>query len=151
MVCNSCCEGAKGFPVKRSCITRDCPECYEKWAYKEAKKASWRIWTGTRLVSREMRRKRFRLLHCVVSFLGHHTLRRTAGRLMWLAEMPIETIASVMGHADTAMTLLYIGVNLDDQAKAFDAVRNMRIQSQKTAKIVPSLAEPVAMSGPNRI
>jgi len=86
-----------------------------------------------------------------VSFLGHHTLRRTAGRLMWLAKMPIETIASVMGHADTAMTLQYVGVNLDDQAKAFDAVRNMRIQSQKTAKNVPSLVEPVARSGPNRI
>jgi len=68
MVCNSCSEGAKGFPVKRSCITRDCPECYENWAYKEAKKASWRIWTGTMLVSREIGRKRFRLLHCVVSF-----------------------------------------------------------------------------------
>ncbi len=86
-----------------------------------------------------------------VSFLGHHTLRRTAGRLMWLAKMPIETIASVMGHASTDMTLLYIGVNLDDQAKAFDAVRNMRIQSQKTAKIVPSLDMPVASGGPNRI
>ncbi len=70
---------------------------------------------------------------------------------MWLAKMPIETIASVMGHANTDMTLLYIGVNLDDQAKAFDAVRNMRIQSQKTAKIVPSLVEPVASGGPNRV
>jgi len=56
-----------------------------------------------------------------------------------------------MGHESTEMTLRYIGVNLSDQTKAFEAVRNLRSQSQKTAKIVPSLAEPVAISGPNRI
>ena len=68
MVCNLCSEGSRGFIAKRSCITRDCPECYEKWASKEARKAAWRLWEGARYVSRQVGRKRFRLLHCVVSF-----------------------------------------------------------------------------------
>lgn len=78
-----------------------------------------------------------------IKFLGHHTLRRTGGRLMWLAKVPIETIASVMGHESTEMTLRYIGVNLGDQCKAFEAVRNLRIQMQKTAEIVPFETVPV--------
>ena len=78
-----------------------------------------------------------------IRFLGHHTLRRTGGRLMWLAKVPIETIASVMGHESTDMTLKYIGVNLSDQTDAFEAVRNMRIQLQKTPKIVPFRSPPV--------
>ncbi len=77
-----------------------------------------------------------------VSFLGHHTLRRTGGRLIWLAGVPIETIASIMGHESTEMTLQYIGVNLGDQCKAFEAVRNMRVQMQKTAEDVPLLTVP---------
>ena len=77
-----------------------------------------------------------------VSFLGHHTLRRTGGRLMWLAGVPIETIASIMGHESTEMTLQYIGVNLGDQCKAFEAVRNMRVQMQKTAENVPFATVP---------
>ena len=72
-----------------------------------------------------------------VSFLGHHTLRRTGGRLMWLAGVPIETVASIMGHEPTEMTLQYIGVNLGDHCRAFEAVRNMRVQMQKTAENVP--------------
>jgi len=78
-----------------------------------------------------------------IKFLGHHTLRRTGGRLMWLAKVPIETIASIMGHESTQMTLKYIGVNLSDQTNAFEAVRNQRIQLQKTPKIVPFCTMPV--------
>lgn len=77
-----------------------------------------------------------------ISFLGHHTLRRTGGRLMWLAKVPIETIASVMGHESTEMTLRYIGVNLGDQCRAFEAVRNLRIQMQKTVENVPLMTMP---------
>jgi integrase len=78
-----------------------------------------------------------------IKFLGHHTLRRTGGRLMWLAKVPIETIASVMGHESTEMTLRYIGVNLGDQCRAFEAVKNLRVQMQKTAEIVPFATMPV--------
>ena len=78
-----------------------------------------------------------------IKFLGHHTLRRTGGRLMWLARVPIETIASVMGHESTEMTLRYIGVNLGDQCKAFEAVKNLRVQMQKTTENVPLVTVPV--------
>jgi integrase len=77
-----------------------------------------------------------------VKLLGHHTLRRTGGRLMWLAGVPIETIASIMGHESTEMTLQYIGVNLSDQTKAYEAVRNQRIQLQKSTQNVPFVAVP---------
>ena len=61
---------------------------------------------------------------------------------MWLANVSIETIASVMGHESTEMTLRCIGVNLSDQAKAFDAVRNLRVQLHRTREIVPFVAVP---------
>ncbi|MEM0343811.1 MAG: site-specific integrase [Thermoplasmata archaeon] len=77
-----------------------------------------------------------------IGFLGHHTLRRTGGRLMWLAGVPVETISSIYGHESTEMTLRYIGVNLSDQARAFEAVRNLRIQLQKTAENVPFVSVP---------
>ncbi len=77
-----------------------------------------------------------------ICFKGHHTLRRTGGRLMWLEEVPIETIASIMGHSSTQTTLGYIGVNLDDQGKALEAVRNARIQRAKIAQNVPIVVVP---------
>jgi len=48
-----------------------------------------------------------------------------------------------MGHESTEMTLRYIGVNLSDQTKAFEAVRNLRVQMQETARTVPCVALPV--------
>ena len=48
----------------------------------------------------------------------NHTLRRTYGRMLWLAGVPIETIAEILGHADTKTTILYLGLNMDDQADA---------------------------------
>lgn len=47
-----------------------------------------------------------------------HTLRRTFGRLLWLAGVPVVTIARIMGHSSTEQTLTYIGANLDDMASA---------------------------------
>lgn len=47
-----------------------------------------------------------------------HTLRRTFGREMYHSGVRIETIARIMGHSSTEMTLRYIGINLDDQAQA---------------------------------
>jgi hypothetical protein len=48
-----------------------------------------------------------------------------------------------MGHESTGMTLRYIGVNLSDQTKAFEAVRNLRSQMQETPEIVPFATMPV--------
>lgn len=49
-----------------------------------------------------------------------HTLRRTFGREMYHSGVRIETIARIMGHSSTEMTLRYIGINLDDQAQAMN-------------------------------
>lgn len=49
-----------------------------------------------------------------------HTLRRTFGRLLWLAGVPVVTIARIMGHSSTEQTLTYIGANLDDMASALN-------------------------------
>lgn len=49
-----------------------------------------------------------------------HTLRRTFGRLLWLAGIPVVTISKIMGHSSTEQTLSYIGANLDDMAHALD-------------------------------
>ena len=48
----------------------------------------------------------------------NHTLRRTFGRLLWLAGVPIEKISEILGHADTKTTLLYLELNMEDQADA---------------------------------
>lgn len=47
--CNNC--GASYF-VESSCMMRECPNCMEKWASREARFASWRMWTGAKLVAR---------------------------------------------------------------------------------------------------
>jgi integrase/recombinase XerD len=48
----------------------------------------------------------------------NHTLRRTYGRMCWLAGVPIETIMELLGHSDTKTTILYLGLNMDDKADA---------------------------------
>ena len=47
-----------------------------------------------------------------------HTLRRTFGREMYHSGVRIETIAKIMGHSSTEMTLRYIGISLEDQREA---------------------------------
>ena len=49
---------------------------------------------------------------------GHHTLRRTWGRELWKAGVPVETISEMMGHSETKTTLRYLGINFDDQGEA---------------------------------
>jgi integrase len=48
----------------------------------------------------------------------HHTLRRTFGRTMFHSHVPVATIAKLLGHESTDMTLKYIGVDLDDMSAA---------------------------------
>lgn len=59
--------------------------------------------------------------------LGFHfsnnTLRRTFGRSLYRAGIPIETIAKIMGHESTDMTLRYIGIDLDDMRAALSDFR----------------------------
>ena len=45
---------------------------------------------------------------------ANHTLRRTFGRHLFKAGVPVETISKFLGHESPIETLKYIGVNLDD-------------------------------------
>lgn len=49
---------------------------------------------------------------------SNHTLRRTFGRTMYRSGVPLATIAKMLGHESTEVTLRYIGVDLDDMASA---------------------------------
>ncbi|MFA6813573.1 MAG: tyrosine-type recombinase/integrase [Bacteroidaceae bacterium] len=48
----------------------------------------------------------------------NHTLRRTFGRNLYHAGIPIETIAALYGHNNIKTTLEYIGINLEDMDDA---------------------------------
>ena len=49
---------------------------------------------------------------------SNHTLRRTFGRALYRAGVEVPTIAAILGHESTDVTLKYIGVNLDDMRDA---------------------------------
>lgn len=49
---------------------------------------------------------------------SNHTLRRTFGRRLYRAKIPIETISKLYGHDDTQTTIRYLGINLDDMGSA---------------------------------
>lgn len=58
--------------------------------------------------------------------MSNHDLRRTGGRLMHRAGVPIEDIARVFGHKDTKTTLHYLGLDKDDMNKAMRKVAEYR-------------------------
>lgn len=51
---------------------------------------------------------------------SNHTLRRTFGRMLYRSGIQIETIATILGHESTDITLRYIGIDLDDMRSALD-------------------------------
>jgi len=60
-----------------------------------------------------------------VEICGFHTLRRTCGRQWWLAKddsgrpmVETEVISELLGHKDTSMTRVYLGIDLQDMRKA---------------------------------
>jgi len=68
---------------------------------------------------------------------ANHTLRRTFGRSLWLSgKVKVETISKIYGHNDTATTLDYIGVNLDDMSDALghlsDYQKDLKTNRKKT-------------------
>lgn len=50
----------------------------------------------------------------------NHKGRRTFGRTLYRAGVPVPTIAKILGHDSTEVTLRYIGVDLDDMRKAME-------------------------------
>ena len=49
---------------------------------------------------------------------SNHTLRRTFGRTLFRAGVPVPTIAKILGHESTDVTMKYLGVDLDDMRSA---------------------------------
>jgi len=58
--------------------------------------------------------------------MSNHDLRRTGGRLLHRAGVPIEEIARIFGHRDTKTTLHYLGLDRDDMNKAMKKVAEYR-------------------------
>lgn len=50
----------------------------------------------------------------------NHKGRRTFGRTLYRAGVPVPTISRILGHDSTEVTLRYIGVDLDDMRKAME-------------------------------
>lgn len=50
----------------------------------------------------------------------NHKGRRTFGRSLYRAGVPVPTISKILGHESTEVTLKYIGVDLDDMRKAME-------------------------------
>jgi integrase/recombinase XerD len=51
---------------------------------------------------------------------SNHDLRRTFGRRMFRSGVPIEEIASILGHEETKTTLKYLGLEHDDLSHAME-------------------------------
>ena len=47
------------------------------------------------------------------SNVGCHTPRKSKGRILFSADVPVEQIALLLGHADPRSTLFYIGYTLE--------------------------------------
>jgi hypothetical protein len=62
--------------------------------------------------------------------ITNHPIRRTFERSLWLAGVPIKTIAQMMGREDTKTTIDYLSLNMDDQD---DAMRKLA-QFQSSVK-----------------
>lgn len=62
MVCRGC---GHTWVAEERCKKRECPRCYEIWAYLQGKKASFRLWMGRELIYKS---KRARILEYIVSF-----------------------------------------------------------------------------------
>jgi integrase/recombinase XerD len=69
--------------------------------------------------------------HTSIHF-SNHTLRRTFGRTMWKANVPLETIARIMGHESTETTIQYLGIQMMDMQQAMQTV--YQYTTQKTQK-----------------
>jgi integrase len=78
--------------------------------------------------------------------VSNHDLRRTCGRMMYRAAVPLEIIAKIFGHSDTKTTIRYLGLDFDDMHLAM----GQYAQYQKEVllpKVVKNRTEPVRECG----
>ena len=66
-----------------------------------------------------------RISNLVYFDFSHHTLRRTFGRILHRSNVKIQTISKLLGHEDTATTVKYLGLDMDDM---IDGMSMMRIK-----------------------
>lgn len=61
-------------------------------------------------------------LHDVVGFeFGNHTLRRTFGRMLYRAGVPLLDISQILGHDDVRTTIDYLGLMMDRMSIAISS------------------------------
>jgi hypothetical protein len=67
-----------------------------------------------------------------------------------MANAPLATIISIMGHESVVQTIKYLGINLDDQADTFVLVAQYeeKLSAPKSGFFAP---KPVTCSGPKEI
>lgn len=65
-----------------------------------------------------------------VPLRGHHALRRTFGREMWEAAVPLPVIRDAMGHKSIDQTIAYLGLDASDQAEAMRKLSEYRKRPQ---------------------
>ncbi len=94
-------------------------------------------------------RERLETLYDRAFEFSNHTLRRTGGRMMWKAGVPLETIASILGHENPKQTVEYLGINLDDQAEAMEMYAQYQDSLISPKKGIFE-TEPVVGVGPKR-
>ncbi len=63
-------------------------------------------------------------------------LRRTCGRLMYSAGVPLADISAQLGHADIKTTIRYLGLTVDDLAKAQEKTLNYLEQVRRLGPLV---------------
>jgi integrase/recombinase XerD len=93
--------------------------------------------------------KRMQMLYGKEIRFSNHTLRRTGGRLLWKAGVPLETIADIMGHEDVRTTIRYLGINLDDQSNAMRKVAEWE-DTLESGKRAETTTKPGAQNRSNK-
>lgn len=79
-----CNDDDRSFWTYSSCMLRVCPYCFEKWAFKEANAASWRVWQGMEYLYWQYVINA-RLMHIVVSIRWDgQTLQECRNKVMWV-------------------------------------------------------------------
>ena len=58
---------------------------------------------------------------------SNHTLRRTFGRELFRSGVSIVVIATIFGHSNTATTMRYLGLTMDDMTEAMERFRLRRV------------------------
>jgi integrase/recombinase XerD len=75
--------------------------------------------------------------------VGNHTLRRTCGRLMHYAGVPLVDIAEAFGHSDVKTTMRYLGLTVDDLSRAQEKTLSFLDQVRNGMKSSPVKLEPL--------